>query len=43
MVGGWKEVQERGDLCIPLADSCCYMEETNTIVKHYPPIKNQKS
>jgi len=21
-VGGWKEVQEGGDICVPVADSC---------------------
>ena len=31
-VGGGKEVQEGGDICIPMADSCCYMAEINTIL-----------
>ena len=30
-VGGGKEVEEGGDICIPVSDSCCYMAETNTI------------
>ena len=29
-VGGGREVQKGGDICIPMADSCCYMAETNT-------------
>ena len=29
-VGGRREVQEEGDLCVSVADSCCYMVETNT-------------
>ena len=32
-VGGGREVQERGDICIPVADSCGCMAETNTINK----------
>ena len=27
-----KEVQEGGDICIPMADSCGCMAETNTIL-----------
>ena len=27
-VGGGREVQEGGDICIPMADSCCCMAET---------------
>ena len=27
-----KEVQERGDICIPMADSCWCLAETNTIL-----------
>ena len=30
MGGGW-EVHEGGDICVPTADSCCCMTETNTI------------
>ena len=30
-VGGGREVQEGGDICIPMADSCCYMAETNIV------------
>ena len=30
----WREVQEGADICIPMADSCWCMAETN-----YPPIK----
>ena len=28
-VGGRREVQEGGDICILLADSLCFMAETN--------------
>ena len=31
-VGGGREVQEGWDMCIPVADSCWYMAETNTVV-----------
>ena len=31
-VGGGREVQEGGDICIPVADSCGCMAETNTIL-----------
>ena len=31
VAGEW-EVQEGGDIRIPMADSCCYMAETNTII-----------
>ena len=30
-MGAGREVQEGGEICIPMADSCWYMEETNTI------------
>ena len=30
--GGGREVQEGGDICIPVADSCWYMAETSTIL-----------
>ena len=30
--GGGREVQEEGDLGIPMTDSCRYMEETSTIL-----------
>ena len=41
-VGGWKEVQEGGDICILMADSCCCRAETNTtLYSNYPPIKNK--
>ena len=31
---GWgrKERQEEGDICIPMADSCCCMAESNIIL-----------
>ena len=29
-VGDGREVQEGGDIYIPMADSCCCMAETNT-------------
>ena len=31
-VAGGREVQDGGDICIPMADSCCCMAETNTIL-----------
>ena len=30
-VGGGREVQDGGDICIPVADSCC-MAESNKIL-----------
>ena len=27
-VGGGREVQEEGDICTPMANSCCYVLET---------------
>ena len=30
--GYGKEVQKGGDICIPMADSCCYMAETHAIL-----------
>ena len=30
--GGRKEIQEGGDICIPMADSCRCLAETNTIL-----------
>ena len=30
--GDGREVQHGGDLCIPMAGSCWYMAETNTIL-----------
>ena len=42
-VGGGREVQEGGDICIPVVDSCC-TAETNTILQsNFPPIKNKYS
>ena len=29
-VGGGKEIQEGGGVCIPMADACVCMAETNT-------------
>ena len=41
-LGGGREVQDRGDICVFRVDSHCYMEETNTILQsNYPPIKNK--
>ena len=31
-VGGGGEAQERGDICVPMANSCWHMAETNTIL-----------
>ena len=40
--GDAKEVQEGGDTCVPMADSCWCMAETNTTLQsNYPPIKNK--
>ena len=30
--GGGKEVQEGGDICVPMADSCWCLAETNRIL-----------
>ena len=30
--GGRRKIQEGGDICIPMANSCCYMAETNTVL-----------
>ena len=27
-----REVKERGDICVHIADSCCYTTETKTIL-----------
>ena len=41
-VGGGREVQKEGDLCILVAEPYCSMEETNTTLQsNYPPIKNK--
>ena len=32
MAGG-REVQEGGDICIPMADSCCYMQKPTQYYK----------
>ena len=42
-VGGGREVGEGGHICISMADSCCCMTETNTILQsNYPSIKKKK-
>ena len=42
-VGGGREVGEGGDICISMADPCCCMTETNTILQsNYPLIKKKK-
>ena len=42
-LGGGREVQKIGDRCIPMANLCWYMAETNTIIySDYPPIKNKQ-
>ena len=42
VVGGGREAQEGGNKCIPIADSCCCMAETNTTLwGNYPPIKSK--
>jgi len=41
-VGRGREVQEGGGICILMADSCCCMAETNTVLQsNYPSIKNE--
>ena len=41
-VGSGREVQEEGDICIAMVDSCRCMAETNTILKsNHPSIKNK--
>ena len=41
-LGGTREVQEGGDICIPVADSRCCIGETNTtLYSNYPPVKNK--
>ena len=40
--GGKRVVQEGGDICVCMADSCCRMAETNTTMQSYcPPNKNK--
>ena len=41
-VGHGREIQEGGGICIPVADSCRYMAETNPVLsRNYSPIKNK--
>ena len=41
-VGHGREIQEGGSICTPMADSCRYMTETNTVLsRNYSPIKNK--
>ena len=41
-MGDGREVQEGGDMCISMVDSCCCMAETNTTLQsNYLPIKNK--
>ena len=41
-VGGGREDKGEGDIRIPIADSCCYIAETNTLLlSNYPPNKNK--
>ena len=38
--GDGREMQEGGDICIPMADSCWYLAENNKILQsNYPSIK----
>ena len=32
MIGGGQEVEEGGDICSTMDDSCLYVEETNTVL-----------
>ena len=36
------QASEGRDICIPVADSCHFMAEANTILSNYPPIKKIK-
>ena len=39
-VGSGRQDQERGDICILMADSRCYTAETNvSLLSNYPPLK----
>jgi len=41
-VGSGREVEEKGNICIAMADSCLCMAETNTTLEsNYTPIKNK--
>ena len=41
-VGAGREVQEKEDMCILMADARCCMAETNTtLYSNYPSIKNK--
>ena len=41
--GGGREVQEGGDICTPMADSCRCLTENNKILSsNYPSIKKLK-
>ena len=41
-VGGGGKIQEGGDMCIPMAESCWCMAKTNIILQsNYPPTKNK--
>ena len=41
-MGDRRKIQEGGDICIPMADSCWCTAETNAIWQsNYPPIKNR--
>ena len=40
--GDGREAAERGDICMPVADSCPCMTEINTVFySNYPPVKNK--
>ena len=42
VVGGGREVQEGGNMWIPMTDSRCCMAETNTaLYSNYPSVKNK--
>ena len=42
-VGGGREFQEGGDLCVPVAASCWCMAKTSTILySNYLPVKKLK-
>ena len=38
---GGKDIQDRGDIYILMADSCCAAETNTTLWSNYPPIENK--
>ena len=43
-MGGGREVQEGGDICVPMIDSCGCVAETNPVLQSiHPSIKKSKT